>query len=40
MEESYVNKENKGKNYNVSKGRNRMGKNANVDERRKDKIKD
>jgi hypothetical protein len=40
MEERYVNKENKDKNDNISKRRNRMGTHTNVDERRKDKIKD
>jgi hypothetical protein len=39
MEERYINKENKCKNDNVSKGRNRMGTHTNVDERRKGKIK-
>jgi len=35
-----VNNENKGKNGNIRKGRNRMGTHTNVDERRKEKIKD
>jgi hypothetical protein len=39
-EERYINKENKGKNDNIRKGRNRMGTHTNVNERSKDKIKD
>lgn len=40
MEERCVNKENKDKNDNISKGRNRMGTHTNVDVRRKNKIED